>query len=264
MYLISSNSTSQKPFTTEAWTETGPFELKKIKADIFLVGTVHLDPRLRELIFELLNILSPSVITVEISRFSLDFREKNELPWLNKLRRLKKRLPVNDKDYSAIRLLERQLMISREWMAASSYGEKNNIPVIPVDSSVLARKELPDWKDTLIGFKNIKNLAGEPDFDLSSYFMDCYRQAEATLVGHKEYPAPIHPMRWLKDGLWQKRERVLATRIRRVHRVKRPVVHIGGWMHLIHGSPWDTISDLLSNLKPVRLFIKNSSLCVGH
>jgi hypothetical protein len=258
VYLISSNPTSQKPYSTETWTEAGPFELKKLKADIFLVGTVHLDPRLRELISELLNILSPSVLTVEMSRFSLDFRKKNEMPWLNKLHRFKKRLPIKDKNHSAIRLLERQLMVSREWTAASIYGEKNNIPVLPVDSSALARKELPTWEDSLIDIKNMKKLAGEPEFDLSSYFMDCYRQAEATLAGHKGHPDPIHPMRWLKDGFWQKRERMLAARIRGVHRVKRPVVHIGGWMHLIHGSPWDTISDHLADLRPVRLFIKNS------
>ena len=234
--------------------------------DLILVGTVHLDPEGRRGLYKIIENLRPSILTVEISRFSVRYRLSNQEKWLLRLRDLKYNLPEERRDHPRLKLLKLQLHTPFEWEVALRYSEVNNIPCLAIDSGNLARNELPLWKSELLSRKNLLKITDEPDFDLDNHFRECYSQAKIALTTPTHLPKPLHHLTWLSDRFWKKREKTLACRIRSVHgngllnpgspsRTGTQHVHICGWMHLITGAPWKTLTDLLLGLTPKRMLL---------
>ncbi len=214
-----------------------------------MVGTIHLyeeaAPRLRSI----LEALAPEVITVEISRFSIEFRRDSKRIWSEKFHLVLSRLNIKWPLPPVLELLRRQLSTPYEWTTAEKYGVQHGIRVIPVDTSTLSRKELPSWERYLLTVKNFRLLLEDSSLvDLErEHFGPIKREARALLSGVKKQNIPdsIHPLSWLSDPFWQKREETLARRIARICNICERVVHIGGWMHCVAGSPWSTLVDIL-------------------
>jgi hypothetical protein len=122
---------------------------------LILVGTVHLDPEGRGGLYKILENLGPSILTVEISRFSVRYRLSNQERWLLRLRDLKHKLPEERRDHPGLNLLKLQLHIPFEWDVANRYSKANNVPCLAIDSGNLARNELPLWKSELLSRKNL-------------------------------------------------------------------------------------------------------------
>ncbi len=233
---------------------------------LILVGTVHLDPEGRVGLYKIIETLRPSILTVEISRFSVRYRLSNQERWLLRLRDLKYKLPEDRRCHPGLKLLKLQLHTPFEWEVAHRYSEANNIPCLAIDSGSLARNELPLWKNKLLSRKNLLKITDEPGFDLDNHFRECHSQAKTALKKPNPLPKPMHHLSWLSDKFWDKREKTLARRIRKIHRngllnsgsssrTSTHHVHICGWMHLMAGAPWKTLADLLLELTPIRMFL---------
>jgi hypothetical protein len=234
--------------------------------ELILVGTVHLDPEGRRGLYKIIKNLNPSILTVEISRFSVRYRLSSRERWLLRLRDLKHKLPEERRSHPGLKLLKLQLHTPFEWEVAHRYSKANNIPCLSIDSGNLARNELPLWKSELLSRKNLLKITDEPDFDLDSHFRECHSLAKIALTTPNHFPKPLYRLSWLSDRFWGKREKTLACRIRRIHgngllnsascsRTSTHHVHICGWMHLMAGAPWKTLADLLSELTPMRILL---------
>ena len=211
--------------------------------DLILVGTVHLDPEGRRNLYKIIENLKPCILTVEISSFSVRYRLSNQETWLLRLRNLKYKLPEKRRSHSGLKLLKLQLYIPFEWEVGSIYGKANNVPCLAIDSGNLARNELPLWKSEVLSRKNLFKITDEPDFDLNNHFRECHSQAKIALKTPNHLPKPLHQLSWLSDKFWERREKTLACRIRRVHesgllncgsysRTSTHHVHVCGWMHI--------------------------------
>ena len=223
------------------------------RTKLFLMGTLHLD---RDSACELrrqLSEISPDVVTVEISRFSISFRMRAMPVWFTVLKRNLRMLPVHRRGHAGIRLLARQLRIPWEWAVASAYARKAQIRCIPVDSGSFARMELPAWHTELLGVENLNMLSSEPPFDLEQYFAARRSYARLNLVKNHMPYCTAHPLSYLEAPCWQHREQVLARRIKSVAGVCSRTVHIGGWTHLLTRTQWKSVADMLASMRPEKI-----------
>ncbi len=217
---------------------------------LFLVGTVHLDRECAGTLGRLLDRISPCVITVEISRFSLNFRERAMPVWAGVLARNLRMLPARRRGHALIRLMTRQLRLPWEWQTASRWARRHEIRCIPVDTGEIARAELPAWHRELLGVSNLELITSGKNFDLGSYFTA--RRREADMILHHRYSGcgPAHPLAYLGRKPWREREDKVARRVEAVCKRTAPVVHICGWTHLVRDSAWKSLADLLEAYHP--------------
>jgi hypothetical protein len=234
--------------------------------DLILVGTVHLDSEGSRDLYKIIQNLKPSILTVEISRFSVNYRLSNQKKWLLRLGDLKYKLPEERRDHSGLKLLKLQLQVPFEWEVAHKYNKANNVPCLAIDSGSLARNELPLWNSKLLTRKNLLKITDQPDFDLDNHFRECYSMARIALTTPSHLPNPSYHLFWPSEKFWGKREKTLACRIRKIHgsgllnsgfssKTSIHHVHICGWMHLMAGAPQKTLADLLSDLTPTRILL---------
>ncbi|MEF3168795.1 MAG: hypothetical protein K6360_05605 [Deltaproteobacteria bacterium] len=255
----SSNPTSLRQSSTEA--STGPctfesrVEERDIQPSLILVGTVHLQWEARSELSRLLHLLKPAAVTVEISPFSVAYRGQHEARWIALLEDHRRLLPKEQRNHPRVQLLERQIRLPFEWAEALAFGKRRGIPVVPVDTGELARKELPRWEDDLLSKANLLSQTACEAEPVELHIERRHAEAKRILSEPWNGPQAHHPLRWLGEREWEKRERLLAQRVRRIHRIKRPLVHIGGWMHMVIGSPWLTLADRLCDLSPMRILL---------
>lgn len=216
-----------------------------------LIGAIHLDMAGEcgpmRIVLEKLR---PEIIAVEISPFSVFYRLKNQKRWLSLF--YKNIAPLTEKErlHSGLKLLKLQIMMPFEWRVARHYGEEKGIPVLAIDSGAIAKDDMPYWEDRLLSLENISNIVKSEPFDLENHLARHHKTAEEIIAKKGVMPDPINPLRWLRDEFWAKREGLLATRIRRILKIKRKTAYIGGWMHIVMGSPYRTLAERLSDLNP--------------
>jgi len=206
-----------------------------------MLGTIHLDiksaPLLRSALFD----LKPDIVTVEISKFSVSFRQEQSPIWRRCLKKAVRRLPLKERAHPQIRLLKRQISMPYEWSVAKEYSEAAGIPCIAIDSGFLARTELPDWQNTLLTPQNIKFLVKGPKFCLDSYFLEYHRAVRN--LWERPHPSQLQAtLAFLEKPCWSKREHILAIRLKRLLRLGYKLVHIGGWMHILDSKEFATLS----------------------
>ncbi len=221
-----------------------------------MIGTIHLDICAGRILFDLLRKLKPDCIAVEISSFSVIYRQKHQASWLRKLGSILKELPPSKRKHLRIRLLKRQLIMPFEWQVAKKYGNLSSIPVVPVDSGEISKRELPSWKDELLNTDNILLAVSEQDVSLDEYFSRHYNQAASHLLGRNESINQFIEL--VFDEQWCKREKTLAERIFGLCSTYKRVVYIGGWMHLL------LHEDLPSLAKLTRAVTKERFLITGN
>ncbi len=199
---------------------------------ITLIGTVHLDIEAASNLYELLRPLRPACIAVEISAFSVRYRWRMEGRWLKRLAVLSERLPAASRDHVKLRLLRRQLSMPFEWVVAERYASENNILIIPVDSGEISRRELPCWNSKLLSEENLRFLVSTEDESLEAHFSDHYSKAHRLLRQPERISMAYYQL--VFDESWCKREELLVRRVSNLSKRFRPLVYIGGWMHLIN------------------------------
>ncbi len=174
---------------------------------LILVGTVHRFPPMAPILEGLIREINPSLITVEISPFSVKQRKKKAPLWRQKLEEMTGKVPPE-----VLEGLKRALRMPYEYEVPKKLGL---CPVIPIDLGLYARKYLAE---------------------LEALINDPPKEAPPIFGPEKEFAL----MRLFKEGLYWprpaaedlRREAFWAKKIRKFLGLKRPILHVGGWRHL--------------------------------
>jgi hypothetical protein len=215
---------------------------------LLLIGTVHGDPQGYERALKLLRRFQPDLVTVEVSRFSLRYRQRQESNWRRLLNLALEDLPIEARGHLAIRRLLSQVALPFEVRAARDYSRQYGIPWRPLDLGGPSRRHLPRYARELISPENLKALLSTKDEPLEDCVAREYRRA------HLSCRRPT----WRLPGLdpeTRRRERHQVRRLRYYLGRYDRVAHLGGWEHL---APWldgDGLWAGLVDLQPLRLFL---------
>lgn len=216
---------------------------------LFLLATVHGDPAGYRRAWRLLEHLRPSIITVEISPFSVRYRERKMNFWRKRLLRALKELPPHAREHLAVARVMAQVDLPFEYRAARDWGSTYRIPVKFLDSGEEARRHLPRFAAELLTSGNLARLLETPATgNLEDYVKGEFLRARRALA---------------RKGFWglssmdaeqARRERLMARRLRQLTGENGRVVHLGGWEHLIPRPDGHSLLQLLRDLNP-RVFL---------
>lgn len=208
--------------------KTPPFPPSKNPASpsLILIGTVHGDPLGYARALKLLRHFKPDLVTVEVSRFSLRYRERQGSRWQRLLEQALEGLPPAAACHLAIRRLAAQVALPFEVRAARDYGRRFAIPWRPLDLGRLSRRHLPRYARELLAPENVRALLTTKDEPLAAYVAREYRRARLAVQ---------RPPWWSLRGdpETRRRERLQARRLRDCLARYPRVVHLGGWEHLV-------------------------------
>ncbi len=231
---------------------------------LILIGTVHGDPLGYTRALKLLRLLQPDLVTVEVSRFSLRYRQRQESGWQRLLEQALKGLPAGAAGHLAIRRLAAQVALPFEVRAARDYGQRCAIPWRPLDLGGPSRRHLPRYARELLAPENLRVLLTTADEPLENYVAREYRRAR--LATARPFSWPLRPAPETR-----RRERLQARRLRDCLARYPRVVYLGGWEHLVPvslsaavpGRPGSGLWQELAELKPLRLFLDEADLPAG-
>ncbi len=207
--------------------------------ELYLIGTIHRLPRLAPFLEDCLNMIRPEIITVEISPYSLRKRQREEDLWLKRFEELRRRLSPQEREHPALLLYREALKIPYEIKVAQKWGQDRGIPVIPIDSSRVAK----NWLKRLLSGLSWENFKALTRQERERYHLKHTLNLVAFYLR-----TGVLPSRDEEDLL---RERLMLRRLRRIFQKKRPVVHIGGWGHLF------SLAEALE--KAIPIFIKGQT-----
>ncbi len=217
-------------------------------ANLILIGTVHGDPQGYERAWKLLRRLQPGLVTVEVSLFSLRFRQRREGNWQRLLQQALAELPAAAAGHLAIRRLAAQIALPFEVRVARDYARRYGIPWRPLDLGGLSRQHLPRYDRELLSPENVRALLDTADEPLEYYVAGEYRRAHLSCRRPLWRPLGADP-----EAV--RRERLLARRLRRHLAKFRRVAHLGGWEHLVSRVDEAGLWQMVTDLKPLRLFL---------
>lgn len=218
---------------------------------LILIGTVHGDPQGYARAMKLLQRWQPDLVTVEVSRFSLRYRRRQEPRWQRSLRQALKELPAAAADHLAIRRVMAQVAQPFEVRVARDYSRRGGTPWRPLDLGGPSRRHLPRYARELLSPENLRALLGTEDEPLEDYVAGEYRRAHMSCDRPLWRPLAANP----ESRRFWARERLLARRLRHCLAGSGRVAHLGGWEHLV---PWRDATGLwqdLADLKPLRFFL---------
>jgi hypothetical protein len=219
-----------------------------VKSHLLLIGTVHGDPRGYARALKVLGHFQPDLVTVEVSRFSLRYRQRREAHWQRLLCQSLADLPVEAYAHLAIRRLRVQVALPFEVRVARDYSRQHAIPWRPLDLGGPSRRHLPRYARELLSPENLQALLTTEDEPLEDYVAREYHRAH--LSCQRPQWRPLGP-----DPETHRRERLQVRRLRHCLARYGRVAHLGGWEHLVawrdNGGMWQELADL----KPLRLFL---------
>ncbi len=198
-------------------------------SNLVLIGTVHGDPWGYDRVGRLLRWLQPEVVTVEISRFSLRYREAWEARWRRRLQKSLAELPRAAAVHPAIQMVAAQIALPCEYRAARDYSGKYGITCLPLDLGAVARRHLPRYDRELLSPANLRALAGEPREGLEDWVSREFHQARLALA-HSPWRLALGA-----HAETMRREFFVCRRLKRLAMKGSRIVHLGGWEHLV---PW--------------------------
>lgn len=217
--------------------------------NLILIGTVHGDPRGYARAMKLLAHLRPGLVTVEVSPFSLRYRQQHGTRWQQQLATALAQLPAGAARHLAIRRLAAQVALPFEVRAARDYRGHAGVPWRALDLGFLSRRHLPRYGPELLSPANLKALLATPDGSLEDSVAAEFHRARLAMAGVPRRPFSPGAPETLR------RESFLARRLRGLASEDRRVVHLGGWEHLVdwQDSPglWRDVADL----KPRRVLL---------
>ena len=193
--------------------------------------------------------LSPDMVTVEISPFSLRYRLKHGPGWQRQLTQVLAQLPAAAARHLAIQRLAAQVALPFEVKAARDYHRATAVPWRPLDLGSLARRHLPHYGSELLSPANLRALLATTDGTLAEFVAAEFNRARRALARS--------PRRPLTSGTpeMMRRERFLARRLRTLTFRYRRVVHLGGWEHLVDWQDEPSLWNDLADAQPRRLLL---------
>jgi hypothetical protein len=214
-----------------------------------LIGTVHGDSRGYARAARLLTHLKPDLVTVEISPFSLRYRRRYGAGWQRQLAQSLAELPTGAAGHLALQRLAVQVAMPFEVRAARDYQRDHGGTWHPLDLGFLSRRHLPRYGAELLTLANLQALLTTPDGSLQEYVAAEYHRARLALAR-----APRRPFAPVANET-NRRERLLARRLRRLMSRHRRVVHLGGWEHLVDWQDSPGLWRQVADLSPRRLLL---------
>ncbi len=228
------------------------------RPEIILVGVVHRDPQGFDKAMDLLAELRPLVVSVEISPFSWHWRRRWQARWQAQFQAGLATLPPARRRHVAVQQVAAQIALPFEARAAVEYARRCRLTWQAVDINALAREHLPRYRSELLQPENLRHLTATPDGDLPTLVRREYERAARLL----RLPAALLPLGPGGTAPQQTlREKVMAARITRLARRWSPLVHLGGWEHLVYTGEFLTLADFLARWQPQRLLL--TSRCQG-
>jgi len=213
--------------------------------DLLMLGTIHRDPQGPERLHEALACLPWGLVSVEVSAYALSFRRRQGPALLAELERnlpdaarLSGLEPDQARDHPGLAWLRAYLAPPFEWLVCGQEAARRRAPCVACDFSGLSRRLLAD-AGQLVSAANMAFLLGSPS--ASNAVLERCRAADL-LAGRGGWPWP--------PPLDQTREAGLALRLGRLLAAGRrrglmPLVHVGGWRHLLAKQDPPSLADHL-------------------
>jgi len=224
----------------------GPFPGSRL----YLLATVHGDPAGYARAWRFLECLQPEVITVEISRFAVRYREQAGKSWRQRLNQALKMLPPESAGSLAVARVAAQVALPFEYRVARDWGEVHRAAVKLLDAGSVARRHLPRYATELLTVDNLRKLSeNQASGTLADFVAAEFHKARRAREGKLRLPPRS------ADAEGSRRERLWAKRLKRLVDGASRVVHLGGWEHLV---PWEGgggLTKLLADLNPCILLL---------
>ena len=222
-----------------------------------LVGVVHRDPKGFEKLLRLLEKEAPSLITIEISPYALEFRAKRAFHLRTILRENLKVIHREDGgsyrefvSHGAVQGIFLLLRVPFEWRAAEAYARRFTIKARPIDLSTYSEEKLAHVSE-LLQPGNLRTLLRSDVLPVADQVISQYKQARA-LWNHP-------PATWPRLLETEEREAHMAAEIRALMSEGEKVLHVGGWEHLIDLPQGRSLFDKLRDLDPRRILLSENS-----
>jgi hypothetical protein len=217
---------------------------------LYLLATVHGDPAGYERAWRFFEQVRPQVITVEISPFSVRYRQRAARGWRRRLSAVLRLLPPEASRNLAVARVAAQTALPFEYRAARDWGKVHETPVKLLDSGTLARSHLPRYTVELLSPDNLRLLCeSEASGTLEEFVAKEFRRARLAREGK------LRALTRCADPKDSPRERLWARRLRRLLRSGQRVAHLGGWEHLVPWSGGGGLSHLLADLQPFMMLL---------
>jgi hypothetical protein len=219
------------------------------KTNLILIGTVHGDPGGYCRAWRLLQHLQPELVTVEISHFSVRYRQKRQAHWRRLFTQALRELPPGAARHLAIRRVEAQIVLPFEYLVARDFCGQRGLGLELLDIGGLARRHLPRYSRELLSPQNLQALLETPDGSFTDSVAREFHRAR------RQSGRPA----WRFSGpdleQMQRREKWLALRLRKLAAGGRRLAHLGGWEHLVPWQDGGGLPSLLADRQPVRLLL---------
>jgi len=217
--------------------------------ELWLIGCFHNDPSGPNLLRTALADIAPDLITVEISRYSIEFRrtrgprlraEMEEA--LLKISKEHKMFGAEILNHPYIYALWKNLFMPYEYAEALRCADGGGAGVFPVDTATQARGYLKELKKA-VARENIGALFKRSPAQFFAELEEARGRAFRSLEA---------PKKW--EQAEGRRDAYMASRIRRLIAESEPRVaaHIGGWQHVLPGFP---LYERLRDLKPKAILL---------
>jgi hypothetical protein len=225
---------------------------KEFLSRLYLLGTVHGDPKGYKKLKSFLNSFKPDLILLELSPFAWAFRTRHQAYFQNAfLRHLKyaaRRLGLSLQDalkHPQILAIRRQINLPYEYRAARAHVLHNEAMLFLVDHSSFSREWIAAWAE-LISVENLTFLL--TSFSRVSDIEHTYRQALDSIT--RRYDLGVNGLFGDRDSEgkdWDAREHYVARQIQETLLIFQPrrALYVGGWWHLTSGGRLPTLRDLL-------------------
>ncbi len=235
------------------------------EARLFLLGTIHRDPRGEELLKRMLDRIGPTIVSVETSPYAVRFRMKHarrQLQLLDERLRLlakKRNLEIESiLQLEPFRNIRNQIALPFEFSASRDYAHSRSTTVVCTDDSESSKNKLP-FLEELISMPNLEAMLRLAPRHPSESFENLRKQVAVRFHG-KSAPWELILMDGDTSVEWNRRTDTMERKIRRLWaRTKAAsggvLVHIGGWLHLGGEGFWPNLTRRLADLSPVAGFL---------
>jgi pheromone shutdown protein TraB len=226
-------------------------------SSLVMVGTVHRDPKGFGNLLRILEREAPDFITVEISPYALEFREKQASHFRAILRENLQKIQREEGEsyrrflsHGEIQGIFLLLKVPFEWKAAKEYARRSRIGLKAIDLSTYSEEKLARISE-LIQIENLRGLLQSSSPAIIDQVIFQNRRAQNLWNQPLASGSPQEEI--------QERERHMAGEICRLMAEgnKGKILHVGGWEHLLPASQGKSLFARLENLNPRRLLLSD-------
>ncbi len=220
-----------------------------------IMGVIHRDPQGADRLLQALDALPWGLVSVEVSPYALRWRRG---PGRRLLVDLDGNLPAaaaraglslaEARRHPALAWLRAYLRVPQEWVVAQALAVNRSVPCVALDFSQQSRRLLADAPElvTVANLTQLLSSSAPASADLER------RRAADLLSGRGGWLRPPAPEPGREAGLARRLARLLAAAR---HTGRLPLVHVGGWQHLLPGQDPPSLADRLGLPPEVRVLV---------